>query len=146
MISLRISLGKCIAWRKPKKTEVSRFWNKFENILSAKRSCQDMYEIVRFLHKSLITEEPSIKENMKLSMEYFDSEVLIKQQEIVSFKISPSPPGQNYLQMLHLNMILHWRMLCVIKECCRIWQSHLFFVATFAFACKHVSSMRNFSY
>lgn len=50
-----------------------------------------MYEIVRFLHKSLITEEPSIKDNMKLSMEYFDSEVLIKQQEIVSFKISPAP-------------------------------------------------------
>ena len=46
-----------------------------------------MYEIVRFLHKSLIAEEPSIKDKMKLSMEYFYSEALIKQQEIkIAFK------------------------------------------------------------
>ena len=50
-----------------------------------------MNEIVRFLHKSLTTEEPSIKDKMKLSMEYFDSEALIKQQEIGSFNIPPPP-------------------------------------------------------
>lgn len=60
------------------KSEVPRFRNKFENTLSAKRSCQDRYKIFRFLHKSLIAEEL-----------YFDSETLVKQQEIVSFK---SPP------------------------------------------------------
>lgn len=71
------------------KSEVPRFRNKFENTLSAKRSCQDMYKIFRFLHKSLIAEELSIKDKMKLFMDYFDSETLVKQLEIVSFK---SPP------------------------------------------------------
>ena len=33
-----------------------------------------MWGIVGFLHKSLIAEEPSIKDKMKLSLEYFDSE------------------------------------------------------------------------
>ena len=46
-----------------------------------------MYEIVRFLHRSLIAEEPSIKDKIKLSLKYFDSEALTKQQEIGSFKI-----------------------------------------------------------
>ena len=50
-----------------------------------------MNEIVRFLHKSLATEEPSIKDKMKLSMSYCDSEALIKQQEIGSFNIPPPP-------------------------------------------------------
>ena len=90
LILLRISLSKYIAWRKVKKTEVPRLGNKFENTFYAKRSCQDMYEIVSFLHKSLVAEEPSIKDKMKLPMEYFDSEALIKQQEIVLFK-PPSP-------------------------------------------------------
>ena len=53
-----------------------------------------MNEIVRFLHKSLTTEEPSIKDKMKPSMEYFDSGALIKQQEIGSFNIPPSPSWQ----------------------------------------------------
>ena len=44
------------------KSEVPRFGNKFENTLSAKRSFQDMYKIARFLHKSLIAEEPSIND------------------------------------------------------------------------------------
>ena len=91
------------------KSEVPRFGNKFENTLSAKRYCQDVYEIVNFLHKSLITEKPSIKDKMKLSMENFDSEALIKQQKIFSFKIPLPPPPplprQNCLQMPHLNMI-----------------------------------------
>ena len=43
-------LANTFAWRKAKKTEVSRF--------GKIRSCQDMNEIVRFLHKSLTTEEP----------------------------------------------------------------------------------------
>ena len=38
-----------------------------------------MSEIVRFLHKSFIGEDPSIKDKTKLSMEYFDSGALIKQ-------------------------------------------------------------------
>ena len=50
------------------KSEVPRFGNKFENTLSAKRSFQDMYKIARFLHKSLIDEEPSIKDKMKLPL------------------------------------------------------------------------------
>ena len=73
LLSLRISLGKYIAWRKAKKAEVPRSGNKFENNLSAKRFCQDMYGIVRFLHKSLITEQSSIKDKMKPSKEYFYS-------------------------------------------------------------------------
>ena len=50
-----------------------------------------MNGVVRFLHKSLTTEEPPIKDKMKLSMKYFDSEALIKLQEIGSFKIPPPP-------------------------------------------------------
>ena len=57
---------------------------------------------------------------MKLSMEYFDSEALTKEQEIVHLKAPPLLPGQNCLQMPRLNMIYHWRLLCVINECCRI--------------------------
>ena len=37
-----------------------------------------MYGIFGFLHKSFIAEEPSIKDKMKLSLEYFDSEASIK--------------------------------------------------------------------
>ena len=51
-----------------------------------------MYKIVRYLYKSFIAEEPSLKDKMKLSMECFDSEASIKQQEIVSFKILPPFP------------------------------------------------------
>ena len=39
-----------------------------------KRSCQDICGIVRFLRKSLTTEELSVKDKIKLTMEYFDSE------------------------------------------------------------------------
>ena len=39
-----------------------------------KRSCQDMCRIVRFQRKSLTSEELSVKDKIKLSMEYFDSE------------------------------------------------------------------------
>ena len=39
-----------------------------------KRSCQDMCRIVRFLRKSLTSEELSVKYKIKLFMEYFDSE------------------------------------------------------------------------
>ena len=44
--------------------------------------------------------------------------------------------------------IFHWRMLCVINDCCRIWQSHLLVLLPFLgyFAHEHVSSMRNFSF
>ena len=38
------------------------------------------------MRKSLITEEPSIKEEMKLSMEYFDSKAFVKQLKIDSLK------------------------------------------------------------
>ena len=41
--------------------------------------------------KSLIAEELLIKDKMKLSVEYSDSEALIKQQEIGSFKIPATP-------------------------------------------------------
>ena len=58
-----------------------------------------MCGIVRFLRKSLSTEELSVKYKIKLSMEYFDSEALIKQQEIGSFKIPTRLPGQTCLQM-----------------------------------------------
>ena len=45
---------------------------------------------------------------MKLSMEYFDSEALIKQQKISSFKIPlPPHPSQTCLRMPRLNMIFH---------------------------------------
>ena len=44
--------------------------------------------------KSLIAEDPLININMKLSMEYFDSEALIKQQQIGSFKIPPPFPAK----------------------------------------------------
>ena len=76
------------------------------------RDVKQMCGIVRFLHKSLTTKEPSVKDKMKLSMEYFDSEALIKQQEIGSFNIPPPPsplppPGQNCLQMPHLSMIFY---------------------------------------
>ena len=49
-----------------------------ENTVSTKRSCQDMYGIFGFLRTSIIAEEPSIKDKMKLSLEYFDSEASIK--------------------------------------------------------------------
>ena len=68
-ISLRISHGKYIAWRKANKTEVEVWsWN------LKKRSCQDICRIVRFLRKSLTSEELSVKDKIKLSVEYFDSE------------------------------------------------------------------------
>ena len=43
------------------------------------------------MYKSFIAEEPSIKDKMKLSLEYFDSEASITQQDIASFKIPPPP-------------------------------------------------------
>ena len=97
------------------KSEVPRFGNKFENTLSAKRYCQDVYEIVNFLHKSLITEKPSIKDKMKLSMENFDSEALIKQQKIFSFKI-PLPPLPHFPAKIAFKCpiwiwFFYWRML-----------------------------------
>ena len=55
------------------------------------RDVKQMCGIVRFLHKSLTTKEPSVKDKMKLSMKYFDSEALIRQQEIGSFNIPPPP-------------------------------------------------------
>ena len=92
-----------------------------------------MYEIVSFLHKSLIAEEPSIKDKMKLPMEYFDPEALIKQQEVVPFK-PPSPSLPKLPSNVPLNMIF--------------LLSHLLVLLLFLgfFACKHVSSMRIFSF
>ena len=135
------------------KSEVPRFGNKFENTLSAKRYCQDVYEIVNFLHKSLITEKPSIKDKMKLSMENFDSEALIKQQKIFSFKIPLPPPSPTSPPKLPSNAPSEYDFFTegcfyAIKECCRIWQSHLIALLLLLgyFACKHVSTMRNFSF
>ena len=99
--------------------------------------------------KSSIAEEPLMKDKIKLSMGYFDSESLIKEQEIGSFKIPPTPlAGQICLQIPCLNMISHWRMLCVINECCRIWRSHLIVLLLLLgyFATMHVSTMQNFSF
>ena len=112
------------------------------------RDVKQMWWIVRFLHKSLTTKEPSVKDKMKLSMEYFDSEALIKQQEIGSFNIPPPPSWPKLPSNAPLSMIFYWRMLHVINECCRIWQSHLLVLLLLLgyFACKHVSTMRNFSF
>lgn len=101
--------------RAAKKTEVLRSGNKLENIHSAKRSYQDMYKIVRYLYKSFIAQEPSLKDKMKLSMGCFDSEASIKQQDIVSFKIPPPLSHQNCLLMPQLNMTFYRSMLCVYQ-------------------------------
>ena len=60
-ISLRISHGKYIAWRKANKTEVSRFGNKFEKAI-----------LPRYVSNCQV--KLSVKDKIKLSMEYFDSE------------------------------------------------------------------------
>lgn len=41
-----------------------------------------------------ITGEPSVKDETILSMAYFDSEAVIKQQDIVSFKIPAIAPAK----------------------------------------------------
>ena len=76
-----------------------------------------MYRIVRFLYKSFITEEPSLKDKMKPSMECFDSEALIKQQEIVSFKIPPPP----FLPKLPLNAQTEYDFLQKDALCISMW-------------------------
>ena len=65
-----------------------------------------MYEIVRLLHKSLITEEPSIKDKMKLYVEYFDSKGPNQTTgDCFVSNLPPPLPGQNCLQMPYMNMI-----------------------------------------
>ena len=82
---------------------------------------------------------------MELSMEYFDSEALTKEQEIGHLK-APPPTSRPKLPSNgpRLNMIYHWRLLCVINECCRIWRSHLivFLQLLGYFAPMHVSLMQ----
>ena len=51
-----------------------------------------MYEIVRFLHKSLITEQSSIKDKTKLSKEYFDSGFWNLNQTTGDWFVKNSPP------------------------------------------------------
>ena len=113
-------LSNYIAWRKAKKTEVPRSGNKFENTLSAERSCQD----IKF-SGSLLRSLRSVKEKTKLSMEYFDSETFIKQKEIVPFTISALSPPAKFAFKCPTQTEFFTEVCCVINGCCRTWQSHL---------------------